>query len=153
MPRRSLAASASILALCVALTACDGGPTGPLLEPEVQTFVDQMNDHRISVGCPALEWDESVAVVAHAHSQDMLDRAFFAHTNPDGLSPFDRLRDAGIGYSRAAENIAWGYPSAEAVLQGWLGSPGHRANLENCALTRHGVGLVGTYWTHLFVTP
>jgi uncharacterized protein YkwD len=63
------------------------------------------------------------------------------------------MRDAGIGFSGAAENIAWGYPTAEAVLTGWLNSPGHKANIENCNLTGHGVGLVGTHWTHLFIRP
>jgi uncharacterized protein YkwD len=83
----------------------------------------------------------------------MVARDFFSHTNPDGDSPWDRLSAAGISFSRAAENIAWGYTSAEAVLSGWLGSPGHRANIENCALTHHGVGLADWHWTHLFVTP
>jgi uncharacterized protein YkwD len=122
------------------------------LEPEVQAFVDLMNIHRESVGCAPLVWNGGVAEVALAHSQDMRDRDFFAHTNPDGDSPADRLRNAGIDYRRMAENIAWGYPSGAAVLDGWLGSPGHRANIENCALTEHGVGLVGTHWTHLFAT-
>lgn len=137
------------------LAACDETPLGPeeALEPEVQAFVAAMNAHRASVGCGPLAWSEAVGGVAQAHSADMLERGYFAHTNPDGDSPFDRMREAGITYSRAAENIAFGYPTGAAVLQGWLGSAGHRANIENCQLTEHGVGLVGTYWTHLFRTP
>jgi len=115
--------------------------------------VQQMNAHRASVGCAPLVWNEAVAAVALGHSQDMVSRSFFSHQNPDGASPFDRLRAAGIDYSRAAENIAYGYPTGTAVLTAWLNSPGHKANIESCALTEHGVGLVGTHWTHLFITP
>lgn len=115
--------------------------------------MEQVNAHRESIGCPALLWNTAVAAVAQAHSEDMVAREFFSHTNPDGQSPFDRLAEAGIAYSAAAENIAYGYPTAESVLAAWLGSPGHRANIENCALTEHGVGLDGTYWTHVFIRP
>ncbi len=141
-----------VLSLAVA-SACDASIVGLDDNPDVAAFVQLMNEHRVEVGCQPLEWNGSVADVARAHSQDMIDRDFFAHDNPDGKSPFQRLQDAEIGYSRAAENIAFGYPTAEAVLQAWLNSSGHRRNIENCSLTQHGVGLVGTHWTHLFVTP
>jgi uncharacterized protein YkwD len=123
------------------------------LDPDVEQFVSLLNSHRVDVGCPALEWSGPVAEVAQAHSVDMATRSFFSHTNPDGKSPFDRLSDAGVGYSSAAENIAHGYPTGAAVLSGWLGSPGHRANIENCALTQHGVGLHAARWTHVFTRP
>jgi uncharacterized protein YkwD len=131
------------------------GPADPDagIGTSVTSFVQLMNEHRSSVGCPALTWSAAVAAVAQAHSEDMVARDFFSHTNPDGDSPFDRLHDAGISYSAAAENIAYGYPTAESVLDGWLGSSGHRANIENCSLTEHGVGLEGTHWTHLFIRP
>ena len=116
-------------------------------------FAELVNAHRASVGCSALVWNGSVADVARAHSDDMVERDFFSHTNPDGLSPFDRLSAAGIAFTAAAENIAYGYPTAQAVLQGWLDSPGHRANIENCALTEHGVGVTRAHWTHLFIRP
>ncbi len=143
------------LVVALALGACEGGdPLAPVsADPEAARFADLVNDHRVSVGCATLSWSGPVAGVAQAHSEDMVARSFFSHTNPDGESPFDRLAAAGIGFSSAAENIAYGYPSAEAVLAGWLGSPGHRANIENCALTQHGIGLEGTHWTHLFIRP
>ena len=131
----------------------DGSRTGPEISADVEEFVSLLNSHRESVGCAPLEWDGRVAAVADAHSRDMVERDFFSHTSPDGDSPWDRLGDAGISYRRVAENIAWGYPSAEAVLNGWIGSQGHRANIENCALTHHGVGLADWHWTHVFVTP
>lgn len=140
----------------LAVLACDShDPLTPEVEldSDVEQFVSLLNAHRAEVGCPALQWNGVVAAVAQAHSVDMAARAFFSHTNPDGKSPFDRLTDAGVGYSSAAENIAYGYPTAAAVLGGWLGSPGHRANMENCALTQHGVGLHESRWTHVFIRP
>lgn len=143
----------ALAALVLSASACGADLLGPDVPLDVATFVDLMNDHRVSVGCAPLEWHGGVAGVALEHSRDMIERDFFAHTNPDGASPFDRLDYAEIDYSRAAENIAYGYPTGEAVLDGWLNSPGHRANIENCSLTHHGVGLEGTHWTHVFVTP
>lgn len=144
---------ALLAAIALGATGCGENGLGPDFDPQVEAFVSAMNDHREVVGCEPLVWNGYVAEVAQAHSVDMLQRDFFAHENPDGASPFDRLSAAEISYSRAAENIAWGYPSAEAVLAGWLDSPGHRRNIENCALTEHGVGLIESRWTHLFVTP
>ncbi|MDA0327989.1 MAG: CAP domain-containing protein [Gemmatimonadetes bacterium] len=145
--------AAAITGCGLILLACGDSGLGPDFDPAVEAFVELMNDHRVGVGCAALEWNGFVAEVAQDHSRDMVQRDFFAHENPDGASPFDRLTAAGIGYSRAAENIAWGYGSAASVLAGWLDSPGHRSNIENCSLTQHGVGLLETHWTHVFITP
>ncbi|MEJ2482034.1 MAG: CAP domain-containing protein [Gemmatimonadota bacterium] len=146
-----------------ALAACasdDGSPLAPGIEgnppptiqAEVVTLVDLVNARRVAEGCAPLVWHDGVAAVADAHSADMRDRDFFAHTNPDGKSPFDRLRDAGIDWSGAAgENIAWGTSSGQTAFDMWINSSGHRANIENCAFTHHGVGLVDARWTHLFV--
>lgn len=138
--------------LAGALAGCDTGTLEPEPGSEVQAFVSLVNSHRDAVGCPRLVWNDEVAEVARAHSRDMVDRDFFAHTNPDGDSPADRLRDAGIDYRRTAENIAHGYATGAAVLEGWLASSGHRAAIENCQLSEHGVAVVGSHWTHLFVT-
>jgi uncharacterized protein YkwD len=127
-------------------------PAGPS-DPQVAAFVSLVNEHRRAIGAPILTWDDRAAAVALAHSQDMEARGYFSHTTPEGLSPFDRMRAAGITFTAAAENIAWGYASAGAVYQGWMSSPGHRANLENAVYTHHGVGRSGTYWTHVFFTP
>jgi len=144
-----------LLALVLAASAACGSDPGvaPDAASDIALFVELMNQHRADVGCPELTWNAEVAAVAQAHSEDMVARDFFAHTNPDGDSPFDRLTNAGIDFSAAAENIAYGYPTPEAVLDAWLASDGHRANIENCALTEHGVGLQDTYWTHLFIRP
>jgi uncharacterized protein YkwD len=156
-PRLSSSAARKLVVLLLAfIVGCDGdnglGP-GSDADPELVLFVDLMNDHRESVGCGRLLWNDDVASVAQHHSEDMVERNYFDHTNPDGESPFDRLQNAGIAYTGAAENIAWGYPTASAVLQGWLDSSGHRSNIENCSLTEHGVGLYQSRWTHLFIRP
>ena len=143
-------------ALLLSAASCGGdnglGPDSDA-DPALLLFVELMNDHRESVGCLPLVWNDDVADVAQAHSEDMVERDFFAHTNPDGDSPFDRLQNSGVPYSSGAENIAWGYHSAESVLDGWLNSAGHKANIENCSLTEHGVGLYQSRWTHLFIRP
>ena len=118
-------------------------------EAQVLTLV---NAERAAAGCRALVADPALAAVARAHSQDMRDRGFFSHENPDGLSPFDRAERAGI--SARAENIARGQKDAAAVMDAWMNSSGHRANILNCGLTRLGVGVAegsgGPWWTQLF---
>lgn len=145
------------LALCCLAAGCGDSPGAlapdPELPAELQEFVSLLNVHRQGVGCEPLTWNPAVAAVAQAHSEDMVARSYFAHQNPEGESPFDRLQSAGVSYSSAAENIAYGFPDGAAVLDGWLDSPGHRANIENCGLSEHGVGLEGTHWTHLFIRP
>ncbi len=145
------------LVVSLGLTACEPvvGITVPYveLEPMVQEFVTLVNAHRQSVGCEELTWHEPAAQVAQGHSEDMVARGYFDHTNPDGQSPFDRLNAAGIFFRMAGENIAAGQRTAEVVLDAWLNSSGHRANIENCGFTHHGLGLSANHWTHLFLTP
>lgn len=141
------------LLLAVPLASCDSGPVAPEIEGEVGVFAQLVNEHRASVGCGGLAWNPEVAAVAQAHSEDMVERGFFGHTNPEGDTPADRLREAGLDYQLMAENIATGYWTGADVLAGWLESPAHRANIENCDFTEHGAGLQGKTWTHVFRTP
>ncbi|MDQ3389361.1 MAG: CAP domain-containing protein [Gemmatimonadota bacterium] len=101
-------------------------------------------------GCVAIA---QAAAVAEGHSRDMRRRGYFSHTTPEGLSPFDRLSRAGIAFRSAGENIAEGATTAEKALSQWLGSPSHRAAIEDCSYTHHGAGREGVYWTHLFLRP
>jgi uncharacterized protein YkwD len=128
-------------------SAASHGPT----DPEVASFVKLMNRHRVSIGLSPLVWDSRAAAVAKAHSREMFDRRYFSHSWPDGRSTWDRLAARGVTYSEAGENIAWGQRTGSAVLTSWLNSPGHRANIERGSFTVHGVGKVGTYWTHVFI--
>ena len=129
------------------------GPTQSAQPQAAQDFVRLVNEHRVSIGLRPLEWDSDVAAAALFHSEDMRSRNYFSHIDPEGNEPWDRLNDQGVLYNAAAENIARGQRSGEQVLQTWLNSSGHRANIENGDYTHHGVGYVeeGNYWTHKFV--
>ena len=127
--------------------------TASAIEKQV---LDLVNSERVKYGLSALTWADDLASIARAHSQDMIRRGFFDHTNPDGKSPFDRLKNAGIQYRYAAENIAYGQKSPEAVMNAWMNSSGHRKNILNANLKELGVGAVSSasgtiYWTQLFV--
>jgi hypothetical protein len=122
--------------------------------PTVADMARLVNAHRQARGCPALIWLDAAAAAAQAHSADMARRDYFDHVSPEGQKPWDRLTARGVRYSLVAENIAFTpQRSASETLQGWIESPGHRENLENCAYTHHGIGLQDAYWTHVFVTP
>lgn len=152
----------AVLAFTLA-TACSGdgstpfepgisGNPPPATAPEVVQLVDLVNAHRAGAGCGSLAWHAGAASVAVEHSTDMRDRDYFSHTNPEGESPFDRMRAAGIEWNGiAGENIAYGTSSGSVVFDMWINSTGHRANIENCSFTHHGVGLVDGRWTHLFL--
>lgn len=116
-----------------------------------------VNEQRSKHGLNTLVWDDAAAQVARAHSKDMAVRNFFSHTNPDGKSPFDRLKAYGISYKSAAENIAAGQSTPEEVVESWMNSDGHRANILNKAVTKLGVGYYKSnsgynhYWTQCFI--
>jgi uncharacterized protein YkwD len=81
----------------------------------------------------------------------MVRREFFGHINPDGESPFDRMRRGGIQWGGpAAENLAQSQGDAGQVLQLWLDSEGHRAKLNDCRYGFHAIGVSEGRWTHLF---
>jgi uncharacterized protein YkwD len=118
---------------------------------EIVEFAQLANEHRVRQGCRALAWDERVAAVAQAHSDDMRRRRYYAHRDPEGRDHVARLRAAGIVTRADAENIARTEFGAEQVLYLWLQSRGHRRSLEGCRFTHHGIGLSGDYWTHVLV--
>ena len=119
---------------------------------EMQSFTRLVNDYRRKVGCGPLKWDDRLADVAQRHSEDMSKRRYFNHNNPEGRTPFERMKRAHISFIGAAENIAAGQLTGTQVLNSWLNSPGHRRNIEDCHYTHHGLGLADTYWTHDFIT-
>lgn len=105
-----------------------------------QTILELTNATRAEVGAAALTLDPAISEVAQVHAIDMATRNFFDHTNPDGESPFDRMRNAGISFGYAGENIAW-YPSAESAVAGWINSPGHYNNMVNTHYRKIGIGV------------
>jgi uncharacterized protein YkwD len=121
--------------------------------PTVNDFIEIMNAHRVNIGCPELIWDAVLAGVAQGHSEDMEENNYFDHTNLQGQSLFDRMDANDIEYISAGENIALDGGGGQSVFNIWMNSPGHKANIENCLYTHHGVGLSGSYWTHMFMIP
>ncbi|MFL1905341.1 CAP domain-containing protein [Streptomyces tauricus] len=113
------------------------------------------NAERRAADLPPLAEDPPLTRAAQAHSADMVARAFYSHTSPDGSEPWHRAAAAGSARRTIGENIACGQRSAAEVVQGWMDSPGHRANILKPAFTHLGVGFAGggpagTYWTQLF---
>ncbi|WP_188963540.1 CAP domain-containing protein [Deinococcus aquiradiocola] len=105
---------------------------------------------------PALSWNASLATAARGHATDMAAKNYFSHTSQDGRTFDVRIRNAGYtGYRTIGENIAAGQPTPDAVVAGWLASPGHCANIMNASFKELGVGVgtggsYGTYWVQDF---
>ncbi|MEM7112456.1 MAG: CAP domain-containing protein [Chloroflexota bacterium] len=127
-------------------------------EAEVLNIVNQ---ERSRVGCGPVTANEQLVSAARAHSQDMAVNDFFSHTGSNGSSPWERVDTHGYTGFAVGENIAAGYSTATAVMEGWMGSPGHRDNILNCEANEIGIGYVflandtGSvnyhhYWTQLF---
>ncbi|MFI1032704.1 CAP domain-containing protein [Streptomyces sp. NPDC020951] len=117
--------------------------------------VDLTNRERARAGLRPLAVDRLLTTAAQAYSADMAARAFYSHTSPEGSQPWDRAAAAGSTRRTIGENIACGQRSAAEVMDGWMNSPGHRANILKPAFTHIGVGFAGggpsgTYWTQLF---
>ncbi|MEV5336098.1 CAP domain-containing protein [Streptomyces werraensis] len=112
-----------------------------------------VNAERAKVGCSPVTADSALTALATAFSDDMAGRGFFDHTDPDGDTPWDRAQAAGIS-NLGGENIARGQADAESVMQAWMDSPGHKANILNCDFKTLGVGVHlgpgGPWWTQNF---
>ncbi|MFI9117927.1 CAP domain-containing protein [Streptomyces bikiniensis] len=119
-------------------------------EAEVLRLV---NNERATVGCTPVTADARLASLAGAFSADMAARGFFDHTDPDGDTPWARAQQAGVP-TLAGENIARGQADAAAVMESWMNSDGHRANILNCDFKTMGVGVYfgdgGPWWTQDF---
>ncbi|QCR32408.1 CAP domain-containing protein [Lysinibacillus sp. SGAir0095] len=115
--------------------------------------VELTNAERAKNGLAPLEIYNPLMEVAGAKSQDMATNNYFSHTSPTYGSPFDQIKSAGITYRAAGENIAQGQRTPEEVVQAWMNSEGHRANILNASFTHIGVGYVenGNYWTQQFI--
>ena len=134
------------------------GPSSLALQQSFERQVfDLSNAIRARNNKPIFLWDEAIAVTARKHSVDMAQNNYFDHTNQRSQSPFDRMKQDGIRYSLAAENIAAGQPSGIFAHEGWMNSLGHRNNiLGDCQRLGVGVhfgGSYNTYYTQNFFTP
>ena len=107
-------------------------------------FVDQVlaltNQFRAQNGLAALKANLELNAAAQGHSEDMANQDYFDHTGKNGSLPWDRAKVVGYEARTMGENIAAGQTTPESVVQGWINSPGHRANLLNANFTELGVG-------------
>ncbi|MFD8251460.1 CAP domain-containing protein [Streptomyces werraensis] len=118
----------------------------------VARVVELVNQERAEAGCAPVTADSTLNTAAQRHSEDMASTGTMSHTGSDGSDPGERLTRAGYAWSTYGENVAYGYSTPEQVMQGWMTSPGHKANILNCSFKEIGVGLSGTYWTQDFGT-
>ncbi|KAB8137819.1 sporulation protein [Gracilibacillus oryzae] len=118
-----------------------------------QQVVTLTNQERQKHGLAALKVDTELSKVARAKSQDMASNGYFSHNSPTYGSPFDMMKQFGINYKTAGENIAKGQQTPQEVVNAWMNSEGHRANILNANFTHIGVGFVenGNVWTQQFI--
>ena len=173
--------------LLTVLFGCGGGDSGtvsstppppggtgtgiPGIDSIRQEFLDAVNQARyVGRNCgstsypaaPSVAWNNALATAAYLHSEDMATNQFFAHTGADGSSPETRITRRGYDWRTYGENIAVGYPTVSAVVQGWLGSDGHCRNIMNPSFTEIGAaysdgfyqGIPSVpYWTFDLAAP
>ncbi|MBE6992879.1 MAG: sporulation protein [Ruminococcaceae bacterium] len=125
----------------------------PVDSSYAQQVLELVNKYRAQYGLGALTLSDELSNVAQAKAQDMKNNNYFAHNSPTYGTPFDMMQSFGVTYRTAGENIAMGYSSPAAVVEGWMNSEGHRANILNGSFTQMGLGYVssGNYWCQMFI--
>ena len=118
-----------------------------------QEVIRLVNEIRVQNGLSALTYNWELSRVARYKSQDMVENRYFSHTSPTYGTPFQMIRSFGLSYRSAGENIAYGQRTPQAVVNAWMNSSGHRANILSSSYTQIGVGYVanGHYWTQMFI--
>lgn len=108
---------------------------------------------RSANGLKPLQENWELSRVARYKSQDMADNRYFSHTSPTYGSPFRMIQAFGLSYRFAGENIAYGQRTPQEVVNAWMNSSGHRANILHASYTQIGVGYAanGRYWTQMFI--
>lgn len=131
-------------------------------QSDVKSFETEVirlvNVQRANRGLQTLTQNWELSRVARYKSQDMLNKNYFSHTSPTYGSPFTMMENFGIYFSSAGENIAMGQRTPAEVMNAWMNSPGHRANILSPTYTQIGVGLAknqngSPYWTQEFIKP
>ncbi|WEV26427.1 CAP domain-containing protein [Streptomyces sp. 71268] len=115
-----------------------------------------VNEERAEAGCRPLAANGTLNRVADTYAGVMADTRNLSHTGPDGSTVGDRVTRSGYAWSSVGENIARGQADADAVVDAWMKSPGHRANILNCSFRDMGIGVDqdsgGPWWTQVFAT-
>ncbi len=131
--------------------------TAPAASGPINEVLRLVNVERAKADCSALTIDSRLAAAANGHSADMAANNYFSHTGRNGSQVSDRVEAAGYRWRAVAENIAKGQPTPAAVMQAWMNSSGHRANILNCRYRNIGIGLAydgrSPVWTKNFATP
>ena len=129
-----------------------GGSQGNAAMNQLELAACQLiNEQRTANGLAPLTISSDLSVKARIKSRDMLENRYFDHNSPTYGSPFDLMKSLGITYRSAGENIAMGYRTAEAVVNAWMNSSGHRANILSTSYQSFGIGYVDGYWTQWFI--
>ena len=113
--------------------------------------VKLVNAERAKAGLSALASDALLDKVALAKAKDMSNNNYFDHQSPTYGSPFDMMKQFGVTYSYAGENIAKGQKTPQEVVTAWMNSEGHRANILSKNFTQIGVGYYNGYWAQEFI--
>ncbi|MFD1851321.1 CAP domain-containing protein [Oceanobacillus bengalensis] len=115
-----------------------------------QQVADLVNAERAKVGLGPLKHRADIKNVAEKKAMDLINSNYFAHNSPNYGSPFDMLKTFGIAYRTAGENIAKGQKSPQEVMNAWMNSPGHKANILKAEYDSIGVGYYQGAWVQLF---
>ncbi|WP_244209190.1 CAP domain-containing protein [Paenibacillus ferrarius] len=110
-----------------------------------------MNQERTKAGLNSISLNSSLSKVAMAKAQDMYNNNYFDHQSPTYGSPFDMMTAFGVTYNSAGENIAKGQTSPTEVMNQWMSSPGHRANILNSSYTQIGIAYYNGEWVQEFI--
>lgn len=111
-------------------------------EITIETVVAEMNIHRAAAGLPPLRHDDRLLRAADSRMRDMEELAYWGHIAPDGRSPFEVIRPNGYEFRYAGENLAAGFETAEVLVQSWMESKGHRANILSPLYQDCGVSII-----------
>lgn len=134
-------------------------PTLPAdIKAQENEVIRLVNAERSKRGLQTLTANWELSRVARMKSQDMALKGYFSHQSPTYGSPFKMMESFGIRFSSAGENIAYGQRTPQEVMNAWMNSPGHRANILSPSYTQIGVGLAKnkngvSYWTQMFIKP
>ncbi|HEY9062092.1 MAG TPA: CAP domain-containing protein [Pseudobacteroides sp.] len=116
-------------------------PTGTTSEEEA--LLSLINKARSDAGLGPLKFDMQLVKVARLKAQDMVDKNYFSHDSPTYGSPFDMMRQFGVSFKYAGENIA-GNSTIEGAFKAWMNSPGHKANILKADFNYNGIGIVSS---------
>ena len=137
-------------------TEGNGGQTGQTAS-EAQEILRLVNEQRAKNGLAPLTLSDRLCELATLKAEDMAENHYFDHTSPTYGTPFEMLKQFGVSYRSAGENIAAGQSTPEEVMNAWMNSSGHRANILSADYTELGVGVAvgqhGLYWVQLFRKP